>query len=65
VKERADAGLPPCYPAVEKVDLVAIQQTLIAYLIAHPERRPDLGAQVVRAAITARWCTAPRANGTK
>ncbi len=58
VKERADAGLPPCYPAAEKVDLVAIQQTLIAYLIAHPEHRPDLGAKVVRAAIMARWCTA-------
>jgi hypothetical protein len=58
VKERADAGLPPCYPEAEKVDLVALQRTLIAYLIAHPERRPELGSRVVRAAITARWCTA-------
>src|SRR5277367_1409773 len=49
VQERADAGLPPCYPVSEKVDLVAIQRTLIAYLIAHPEHRPELGAKVVRA----------------
>jgi hypothetical protein len=58
VKARADAGLPPCYPESEKVDLVAIQRTLIAYLIAHPERRPDLGSKVVQGAIMARWCTA-------
>jgi hypothetical protein len=56
VKARADAGLPPCYPESEKVDLVAIQKTLIAYLIAHPERRPDLGSKVVQNAIMARWC---------
>jgi hypothetical protein len=56
VTARAAAGLPPCFPDSEKVDLVAIQRTLIAYLIAHPERRPDLGAEVVQSAIKARWC---------
>ena len=56
VKARADACLAPCYPESEKVDLVAIQRTLIAYLIAHPERRPELGSKVVQAAIMARWC---------
>ena len=61
VQERAEAGMPPCYPASEKVDLVEIQHTLVAYLIAHPEHRPELGAKVVRDAIIARWCTPPKA----
>lgn len=57
VSERAAAGLGPCYLANEKVDQIALQQTLIAYLIAYPERRPEQGAMLVRAAIQARWCS--------
>jgi hypothetical protein len=59
VAERKAQGLPDCYPqssGSDKVDQIAIQQTLIAYLIAHPERRPEQGASVVKAAIQARWC---------
>jgi hypothetical protein len=57
VAERKAQGLPDCYPkGGGKVDQIAIQQTLIAYLIAHPERRPEQGASVVKAAIQARWC---------
>jgi hypothetical protein len=54
VSERKAQGLPDCYPA--KVDQIAIQETLIAFLIAHPERRTEQGASVVKAAIQARWC---------
>ena len=57
VNERTEAGLGPCYPTSEKVYQIAIQQTLIGFLIAHPERRPEQGAKIVRAAIMARWCT--------
>ena len=57
VAERKAAGLPDCYPeGFGKVDQIAIQQTLIAFLIAHPERRPEQGATLVKAAIQARWC---------
>jgi hypothetical protein len=57
VAERKAQGLPDCYPeGSNKVDQIAIQQTLIAYLIAHPERRSEQGAAVVKAAIQARWC---------
>ncbi|HUO01560.1 MAG TPA: Rap1a/Tai family immunity protein [Rhizomicrobium sp.] len=57
VAERKAQGLPDCYPEGNgKVDQIAIQQTLIAYLIAHPERRSEQGASVVKAAIQARWC---------
>jgi hypothetical protein len=57
VAERKAQGLPDCYPQSNpKVDQIAIQQTLIAYLIAHPERRIEQGASVVKAAIQARWC---------
>ena len=60
VWDRKQAGLPDCFPqGLGKVDQIAIQQTLIAYLIAHPERRPEQGAQLVRAAIQARWCADP------
>ena len=57
VWDRKAAGSPDCYPqGFGKVDQIAIQQTLIAFLIAHPERRPEQGAQLLRAAIQARWC---------
>ena len=57
VSERKAAGLPDCYPEGRgKVDQIAIQQTLIAYLIAFPERRSQEGASVVKSAIQARWC---------
>jgi hypothetical protein len=57
VWDRKQAGMPDCYPqGIGKVDQIAIQQTLIAYLIAHPEKRPEQGAQLVRAAVQARWC---------
>lgn len=57
VAERKTQGLPDCYPpGLGAVDQIAIQQTLIAFLIAHPERRPEQGASLVRAAIQARWC---------
>jgi len=57
VAERKAQGLPACYPqGRDKVDQIAIQQTLIAYLIAYPERRSEQGASVVKAAIQARWC---------
>lgn len=57
VAERKAQGLPACYPeGQDKVDQIAIQQTLIAFLIAHPERRSEQGASVVRAAIQAHWC---------
>jgi Ssp1 endopeptidase immunity protein Rap1a len=57
VSERKTQGLPACYPeGSAKVDQIAIQQTLIAFLIAHPERRTEQGASVVKAAIQARWC---------
>ena len=57
VAERKAQGLPDCYPGGNrKIDQIAIQQTLIAYLIAYPERRSEQGASVVKAAIQARWC---------
>jgi hypothetical protein len=57
VAERKAQGLPDCYPkGLGKVDQIAIQETLIAYLIAHPERRSEQGASVVKTAIQARWC---------
>jgi hypothetical protein len=57
VAERKAQGLPDCYPGgSRKVDQIAIQQTLIAYLIAYPDRRTEQGASVVKAAIQARWC---------
>jgi hypothetical protein len=57
VAERKAQGLPACFPEGRgKVDQIALQQTLIAYLIAYPERRPEEGASVVKAAIQARWC---------
>jgi hypothetical protein len=57
VSERKAQGLAQCYPeGSAKVDQIAIQQTLIAFLIAHPERRTEQGASVVKAAIQARWC---------
>jgi hypothetical protein len=57
VAERKAQGLPECYPeGSAKVDQIAIQETLIAFLIAHPERRTEQGASVVKAAIQARWC---------
>ena len=57
VAERRQQGLPDCYPDGRgKVDQIAIQQTLIAYLIAYPDRRTEEGASVVKAAIQARWC---------
>ena len=57
VAERKQQGLPDCYPEGRgKVDQIAIQQTLIAYLIAFPERRSQEGASVVKSAIQARWC---------
>jgi hypothetical protein len=57
VSERKTQGLAQCYPEGNaKPDQIAIQQTLIAFLIAHPERRTEEGASVVKAAIQARWC---------
>lgn len=56
-EERLEAGQPPCYPADQKVDQIAIQQNLIAYLIAYPERRSEEGAKVVRDSIRLRWCS--------
>jgi hypothetical protein len=57
MQERAEAGLAPCYPTDQgKIDQIAIQQNFIAYLIAHPERRPEQGAKLMRASIVARWC---------
>jgi hypothetical protein len=57
VAERKAQGLPDCYPeGRNKIDQIAIQQTLIAYLIAYPDRRSEQGASVVKAAIQARWC---------
>lgn len=57
VAERKAQGLPDCYPeGARKVDQIAIQQALISYLIAFPDRRSAQGASVVKAAIQARWC---------
>jgi len=56
VNSRAAAHLPPCYPADAQVDQIVIQQNFIAYMVAHPEKRPMQGAQAMTESITARWC---------
>jgi len=57
VADRKSLGLPDCYPMGNgRVDQIAIQQAFIAYMIAHPERRPEQGATLVKQAIQARWC---------
>ena len=57
VAERKAQGLPNCYPAgTGKVDQMIIQDAFVEYMIAHPERRPEEGAAMVKAAIQARWC---------
>ena len=57
VNDRAEAGLPPCFPADQAVNQTAIEQNFIAYVRAHPEAGAQQGAKVVRASIQARWCT--------
>jgi hypothetical protein len=57
VADRKAQNLPDCYPkGIGKVDQIVIQQTFIQFMIAHPDRRPQEGASVVRAAIQARFC---------
>jgi hypothetical protein len=57
VAERKAAGLPNCYPPGNgKVDQMIIEQTFVNYMIAHPERRPEEGAALVKAAIQDRFC---------
>ena len=57
MNERADAGEPPCYPADQTPDQNTLQQNFVAFLIAHPERRPEQGAKLVKASIMTRWCS--------
>jgi len=57
VNDRAEAGLPPCFPADQAVNQTAIEQNFIAYVRAHPEVAAQQGAKVVRASILARWCS--------
>ena len=57
VADRKAANLPDCFPkGVGKVDQIDMQQTFIQFMIAHPDRRPQEGAAVMRAAIQARYC---------
>jgi hypothetical protein len=56
VADRADAGLPPCFPADQAVNQTAIEQNFVAYVRAHPEVSDQQGAKVVRESIKARWC---------
>ena len=56
VNDRAEAGLPPCFPADQVVNQTAIEQNFVAYVVAHPEVGAQQGAKIVRASIQARWC---------
>src|SRR5271170_7846475 len=55
--DRAEAGLPPCFPADQAVNQTAIEQNFIAYVRAHLEVSAQQGAKIVRASIEARWCS--------